>query len=137
MSEGLLDTQGVFEILRMIILQTIDLFWVDHLEMMEYLRGSVNLRAYGQRDPLVEYKKDGLRFFRDMEVSIARQIAEFVIALNLEAVTSFRAAPVQVEAKALSDTSRGTVSKKAEVGRNDPCPCGSGKKYKKCHGAAK
>ena len=53
-----------------------DLFWVDHLEMMEYLRGSVNLRAYGQREPLVEYKKDGLRFFRDMEVSIARQIAD-------------------------------------------------------------
>ncbi len=137
MSEGLLDAQGVFEILRMIILQTIDLFWVDHLEMMEYLRGSVNLRAYGQRDPLVEYKKDGLRFFRDMEVSIARQIAEFIIALNLEAVTSFKAAPVQVEAQALSDTSRATVSKKAEVGRNDPCPCGSGKKYKKCHGAVK
>jgi len=139
MSEELLDTQGVFEILRMVILQTLDLFWVDHLEMMEYLRGSVNLRAYGQRDPLVEYKKDGLRFFRDMEVSIARQIAEFVVALDLEAVTSFRAAPVQLEAKALSDTSRATVSKKAEVGRNDPCPCGAvnpttGKiyKYKQC-----
>ena len=141
MSEELLDTQGVFEILRMVILQTLDLFWVDHLEMMEYLRGSVNLRAYGQRDPLVEYKKDGLRFFRDMEVSIARQIAEFVIALNLEAVTSFRAAPVQVEAKALSDTSnsgRPTFAK-ASVGRNDPCPCGAvnpttGKiyKYKQC-----
>ena len=141
MSEELLDTQGVFEILRMVILQTLDLFWVDHLEMMEYLRGSVNLRAYGQRDPLVEYKKDGLRFFRDMEVSIARQIAEFVVALDLEAVTSFRAAPVQVEAKALSDTSnsgRPTFAK-ASVGRNDPCPCGAvnpttGKiyKYKQC-----
>lgn len=126
------DTLGILEVLRRIILQTIDLFWVDHLEMMEYLRGSVNLRAYGQRDPLVEYKKDGLRFFRDMEVSIARQIAEFVIALNLEAAASFKATPIEVEAKALSDTSRPAVSKKAEVGRNDPCPCGSGKKYKKC-----
>ena len=127
--------QGILEILRRIILQTVDLFWVDHLEMMEYLRGSVNLRAYGQRDPLVEYKKDGLRFFRDMEVSIARQIAEFVIALDLEAIASFKTAPIEVEAKAVSDTSRATVAKKAEVGRNDPCPCGSGKKYKKCHGA--
>ncbi|MDP3763167.1 MAG: preprotein translocase subunit SecA [bacterium] len=126
------EIQGVLEVLRRIILQTIDLFWVDHLEMMEYLRSSVNLRAYGQRDPLVEYKKDGLRFFRDMEVSIARQVAEFIIALNLEAAISYQAAPIEIEAKELSDTSRGTLSKKAEVGRNDPCPCGSGKKYKKC-----
>lgn len=129
------DTLGVLEVLRRIILQTVDLFWVDHLEMMEYLRSSVNLRAYGQRDPLVEYKKDGLRFFRDMEISIARQVAEFILALNLEAAISYKATPIEVEAKALSDTSRPTVSKKAEVGRNDPCPCGSGKKYKKCHGA--
>ena len=86
---------------------------------------------------MVEYKKDGLRFFRDMEVSIARQIAEFVIALDLEAIASFKTAPIEVEAKAVADTSRPVASKKAEVGRNDPCPCGSGKKYKKCHGAAK
>ena len=130
---------GVLEVLRRIILQTIDLFWVDHLEMMEYLRSSVNLRAYGQRDPLVEYKKDGLRFFRDMEASIARQVAEFIVALNLEAAISYKAAPIEAEAKELSDTSRGTLSKKSEVGRNDPCPCGAinpitGKiyKYKQC-----
>ncbi|MEK9171896.1 MAG: preprotein translocase subunit SecA, partial [Patescibacteria group bacterium] len=142
MSKTVFDTpdlpagrQEILEVLRRIILQTMDLFWVDHLEMMEYLRGSVNLRAYGQREPLVEYKKDGLRFFRDMEVSIARQIAEFVIALDLEAIASFKTAPMEVEAKAVSDTSRPVISKKTEVGRNDPCPCGSGKKYKKCHGA--
>ncbi len=124
MSDPSFSTPEVFEILRRIILQTIDLFWVDHLEMMEYLRSSVNLRAYGQREPLVEYKKDGLRFFRDMELSIARQVLEFTLALNLEAVASFK-----------SDTSRPIIPNKAEVGRNDPCPCGSGKKYKKCHGA--
>ncbi len=126
--------QGILEILRRLMLQTIDLFWVDHLEMMEYLRGSVNLRAYGQREPLVEYKKDGLRFFKDMEVSIARQIAEFIIALNVEAIAAFKTAPIAVDAKEMSDISRPAVSPKAEVGRNDPCPCGSGKKYKKCHG---
>ena len=130
-----IDEPYVVEILRRVILQTVDLFWVDHLEMMEYLRGSVNLRAYGQRDPLVEYKKDGLRFFRDMEMSIAKQVTEFVIALNLEAVSSFKAASIEAEAKAVSDTSRSIISKKSEVGRNDPCPCGSGKKYKKCHGS--
>lgn len=129
-----LDTPEVLEILRRVVLQTIDLFWVDHLEIMEYLRGSVNLRAYGQREPLVEYKKDGLRFFKDMEVSIARQVAEFIIALNVEAIASFKVTPITVEAREMSDTSRPAISPKAEVGRNDPCPCGSGKKYKKCHG---
>ena len=99
---------------------------------MEYLRGSVNLRAYGQREPLVEYKKDGLRFFRDMEVSISRQVVEFVNALNLEAVASFKASQAAINTESVADTSRPTVSEKAEVGRNDPCPCGSGKKYKKC-----
>ncbi|MDZ4205929.1 MAG: preprotein translocase subunit SecA, partial [Patescibacteria group bacterium] len=139
MSETVFGTPEIVEVLKRVILQTIDLFWVDHLEMMEYLRGSVNLRAYGQREPLVEYKKDGLRFFRDMEVSIARQIAEFVIALNLEAVASFKVSPITVEAQEVSDTSRSVISKKAEVGRNDPCPCGArnpitGKiyKYKQC-----
>ena len=134
LSQTVLDIPEILEVLRRVILQTVDLFWVDHLEMMEYLRGSVNLRAYGQREPLVEYKKDGLRFFKDMEVSIARQIAEFVIVLNVEAIASFKTFPVTVEAKEVSDTSRPVISPKAEVGRNDPCPCGSGKKYKKCHG---
>src|SRR3990167_7407874 len=131
LSKTVLDIPEILEVLRRVILQTVDLFWVDHLEMMEYLRGSVNLRAYGQREPLVEYKKDGLRFFKDMEVSIARQIAEFVIVLNMEAIASFKTFPVTVETKEVSDTSRLVISPKAEVGRNDPCPCGSGKKYKK------
>ncbi|MDO8471319.1 MAG: preprotein translocase subunit SecA [bacterium] len=133
-----LDTTVIFEVLRRIILQTMDLFWVDHLEMMEYLRGSVNLRAYGQREPLIEYKKDGLRFFRDMEVSIARQIAEFVTSLDLEAIVSFKAAPISTQPVSLVEAGGGVevkpVSSKPEVGRNDPCYCGSGKKYKKCHG---
>lgn len=138
-----LETQDVLEVLRRIILQTIDLFWVDHLEMMEYLRGSVNLRAYGQRDPLIEYKKDGLRFFREMEGSIAKQISDFVIALNLEALMTAveksqiapspfaSAIPVGTE---LSGQGQAPTNTGPRVGRNDLCPCGSGKKYKKCHG---
>ncbi len=128
-----INTPEFLGALRRIILQTMDMFWVDHLEMMEYLRGSVNLRAYGQRDPLIEYKKDGLRFFRDMETSIARQIAEFIIMLDTETLTMVRATPVELEAKAIGHGEESqTLSKKPEVGRNDPCPCGSGKKYKKC-----
>jgi preprotein translocase subunit SecA len=120
----------VLEALRRIILQTIDLFWVDHLEMMEYLRSSVNLRAYGQRDPLVEYKKDGLRFFRDMEASIGKQISEFVISLNIEALLSMQPAPIQVEANKITNDQQPTTNN--QIGRNDLCPCNSGKKWKKC-----
>jgi preprotein translocase subunit SecA len=122
----------VIEALRRVSLQTIDLFWVDHLEMMEYLRSSVNLRAYGQRDPLVEYKRDGLRFFRQMELSTARQIAELVTLINVEALINVKEAPIEAEAKAVGHGETQALAKEFNVGRNDPCPCGSGKKYKKC-----
>ncbi|MBX4200282.1 preprotein translocase subunit SecA [Candidatus Parcubacteria bacterium] len=134
-----LDKSESIESLRRIMLQTIDTFWVDHLENMEYLRSSVNLRAYGQRDPLVEYKKEGLMMFRNLERSIATQMAEFVIALS-------PGVSLQVEATAIESDARGVAEVRSEVkravtpegksiGRNDPCWCGSGKKFKKCHGA--
>jgi preprotein translocase subunit SecA len=122
-----LEKPEVLEILRRVILQTIDLFWVDHLEMMEYLRSSVNLRAYGQRDPLIEYKKDGLRFFRTMEGSIARQVGEFVIAVDPKSI-------VLRKVEDVPEVSKPRLADSPKVGRNDPCYCGSGKKYKKCHG---
>lgn len=128
------DAPERVELLRRVILQTVDIFWVDHLEMMEYLRSSVNLRAYGQREPLVEYKKDGLRFFRDMEISSARQVADFVIMLDPEAKFTFTAPTAEVkltEGGEMEGDAR-PASRKSEVGRNDPCPCGSGLKYKKC-----
>ena len=132
-----LDRPEVLEVMKRIILQTIDLFWVDHLEMMEYLRGSVNLRAYGQRDPLVEYKKDGLRFFREMENSIARQVVEFVVALDIEALMAVaeHSLSKSSDESMLSSTSEHGPPPQHEgpkIGRNDPCPCGSSKKWKHC-----
>ncbi|MFZ2049021.1 MAG: preprotein translocase subunit SecA [Minisyncoccia bacterium] len=121
----------VCEVLGRVILQTIDMFWVDHLEMMEHLRNTVNLRAYGQRDPLVEYKKEGLMFFKNMEGSIIRQVVEFFTALDFEAFGQVRATAVEQGALEAADINR-MVSSHDEVGRNDQCPCGSGKKYKKC-----
>jgi preprotein translocase subunit SecA len=104
--------------------------------MMEYLRSSVNLRAYGQRDPLIEYKKDGLRFFKEMEHSAARQVAELVAKINIEAVHDLKQEQVRLTENnpTVNQADPKPVSRKPEVGRNDPCPCGSGKKYKKCHG---
>ncbi len=131
------DKPEAIEALRRVILQTIDTFWVDHLETMEYLRSSVNLRAYGQRDPLVEYKKEGLRYFKMMEASMSAQVMEFVKNLNPNVTMSAPVASIEKEATRVADVrvAPATSPDGKEIGRNDPCWCGSGKKYKKCHGA--
>jgi len=117
--------ENFFKTARFLMLQIIDMFWVDHLEMMDYMRSSVRLRAYGQRDPLVEYKNEGLRMFRQMEDSIKRTLAEMVLRMGPQIAAS---------QKKQIDMPTGAPRSGAQVGRNDPCPCGSGKKYKKCHG---
>ena len=130
--------------LRMLILQTIDLFWMDHLEMMDYLRSSVNLRAYGQRDPLVEYKKEGLKLFKEMESSISATVASALVSIKSEVRINEPSGVVEIhqdsgsfdveEGSNNSSNTPSNVPKISEekIGRNDPCPCGSGKKYKKC-----
>jgi len=137
----ILGEDEFYRIARIIMLQAIDMFWVDHLEMMDYLRGSVNLRAYGQRDPLVEYKREGLRLFKEMQEAINAQVISLLPHIG--------AGAFQAEEEKLKETQKGmkmagaegktdnaqiSTKNKTEVGRNDPCPCGSGKKYKKCHG---
>jgi preprotein translocase subunit SecA len=129
------------ETLRRVILQATDMYWVEHLEVMDYMRSSVNLRAYGQRDPLVEYKREGLRLFKEMEVSVANEIIKLIPQIKTNEV--FFDEPVKL--KEIKDNSSSltqeTVSSSSisvknsegdKVGRNDPCPCGSGKKYKSC-----
>ncbi len=103
--------------LKILLLQTIDLLWVSHLETMEYLRSSVNLRAYGQRDPLVEYKKEGLRLYKELQENLKTKIKYLIPHLS----TPKKQQESTIEIKPSS-----------KIGRNDPCPCGSGKKYKKC-----
>ncbi len=146
------DQKQFYGTLRSIILQTMDLLWMDHLELMEYTRNAVSLRQIGQRDPYVEYKKEGLRLFREMEHTLKAKIIEFIP--NLADVirrlhgASFIATPVydvgNVQENYDSD-GQGVTSALGEVqkpfggkvlkdvpGRNDPCPCGNGKKWKKC-----
>ncbi|MBI4691972.1 MAG: preprotein translocase subunit SecA [Candidatus Terrybacteria bacterium] len=112
---------------RMLMLQAIDMVWVEHLEAMDYMRSSVRLRAYGQRDPLVEYKNEGLRMFRQLEGSINRIIAEMAMKVG----------STNIEARSTKQSALGgqnSNNQNSKIGRNDPCFCGSGKKYKKCHG---
>ncbi len=129
-----------FETVRRIVLYVTDTLWVEHLETMEYTRSSVNLRAYGQREPLVEYKKEGLRLFKEMEAHFREQVVSLIGTMNIEE----GAQSEQVEEKpalilnGAQDGSSATVSRnEPKVGRNDPCTCGSGKKYKNCHGKGK
>ncbi len=136
-----------WEIARKISLQTMDMLWMEHLEAMDYMRSSVNLRAYGQRDPLVEYKKEGLRMFRDMQDSLKYQINNLLPNVGQGAFSQeqqkLNENKTDTPAKSLTSTgevngdksSSTLINDKQKVGRNDPCPCGSGKKYKKCHGA--
>ncbi len=129
--------------LKIVMLQTMDLFWVDHLEMMDYMRGSVNLRAYGQRDPLVEYKREGLRLFKEMQANIAAEILRLLPLMSASSGPQVMQNPKPIEILAnapaaqavkVSQPNQNNQSAKTDIGRNDPCPCGSGKKYKKCHG---
>lgn len=147
--KALLGEDEFYSALRRLLLQAIDMFWVEHLEMMDYTRSSVNLRAYGQRDPLVEYKKEGLRLFKEMEVAIREEIARLVPHIGAGMFLKEEEKLKEMEKKAVlvgggenkaDNNSSGSSSKSPanddgdKIGRNDPCVCGSGKKYKKCCG---
>ncbi len=132
-----------YQNLRRLMLQIIDTFWVDHLEAMDYLRSSVNLRAYGQRDPLVEYKKEGLRLFKDMEEGIQEEVIRLLPHIDaglFKTEENKNLAMVHESAESITGgtssgntvVSEGGVVNSEKIGRNDTCPCGSGKKYKKC-----
>ena len=127
-----------FETVRRIALYVTDTLWVEHLETMEYTRSSVNLRAYGQREPLIEYKKEGLRLFKEMEAHFKEQVSSLITTMNLEEGTQ---AQVTEERPSLilnggeeSNSLPQKTNEAEKIGRNDPCSCGSGKKYKNCHG---
>lgn len=120
--------QAFLDTVRRIVLHITDTLWVEHLESMDYLRSSVNLRAYGQREPLVEYKKEGLRMFKDMEQHAVSEVINLI-----ENLSSIPPAET-VEPVLVTDIPETHDQEIKKVGRNDVCPCGSGKKYKKCHG---
>ncbi len=122
---------------RNLILQAVDSAWVDHLELMDYARSSVRLRAYGQRDPLVEYKNEGVRLFRELEETIRNTIIRFAPLLGVSVDQHNK--NIERQAENIVTSSQGLSISASEVGRNDPCPCGAinplnGEvyKYKKC-----
>ncbi len=146
---------------RAIILQTIDTMWMDHLDEIDYLRDGIGLRGYGQRDPLIEYKREAYRMFSGLMDNIHSTVVHTILKISLavapnvetaiqqsenlsysggEQIEQFGAAKKAQDEKKESGAGGGEKQKqspiinKDKIGRNDPCPCGSGKKYKKCCG---
>ncbi|MCD6148524.1 preprotein translocase subunit SecA [bacterium] len=132
----IIGKDNFYQLARFIFLRTIDGLWIEHLENMDYLRESVRLRAYGQRDPLVEYKSEGHRMFKRLLETCDATVGKTIFAIN---VKPERAEPLTVSPKPVVQQAAPIARGKRKIGRNDPCPCGkinprTGKpmKYKKC-----
>lgn len=122
---------------RSVVLSVIDNKWREHLAEMDYLRAGIGLRAMGQRDPLVEYQREGFLFFEDFVSSTKTDAIRYMFHVEVAAAAPQPAASGVTTSSAKSDgTTRRQVQRTGDkVGRNDECPCGGGKKYKRCHGA--
>lgn len=131
-----LQEERMREFEKVVLLRAIDTKWMDHIDLMDQLRSGIHLRAYGQNDPLREYQGEGFKMFEAMVQSIEADATKFVMKaeirdnLEREEVAKGQA----VNPKEDGEVKRKPVRKTSTVKRNDPCPCGSGKKYKNCHG---
>ena len=136
------DPQTMSQLEKMIMLQVVDNLWKDHLLGMDHLKDGVGLRGYAQKNPLTEYKKEGFEMFSGMMHRIREGATEYLFKVRIEKETELPIAEAQGQPQQVmehrgssADESRSPVRREEKkVGRNDPCPCGSGKKHKKCHG---
>src|SRR5699024_11175621 len=125
---------------RMMMLRTMDRKWVEHIDSMDQLRTGIHLRSYGQINPLREYQNEGLQMFEDMLVAIEDDTSKYVLKTEVKYDEELKR-DQDIEKKEMQIGEGKAKVKKApkirevRVGRNDPCPCGSGKKYKNCHGS--
>ena len=122
---------------KTVVLSVIDNKWREHLSEMDYMRAGIGLRAMGQRDPLVEYQREGFDLFADLVDTVKRDSVRYLFHVQV-AQEAEKAKQEQLRVQAQAAAAGGSTVRQAtsdKVGRNDPCPCGSGKKYKKCHGA--
>ncbi|MBC8305256.1 MAG: SEC-C domain-containing protein, partial [Pelagibacterales bacterium] len=122
--EQKLDKEGALELEKRILLQLIDQNWKSHIQYLEQLRGVIGLRSYGNRDPLVEYKKEAFSLFENLLFKLKSDL--ITVLLNLEVIEK------KEDAQKVNNDQN---SLKKKIGRNEPCPCNSGKKYKHCHGS--
>ncbi|TFJ93310.1 preprotein translocase subunit SecA [Lentibacillus salicampi] len=136
-----LTSEQMREFEKVIVLRTVDTKWMDHIDQMEQLRQGIHLRAYGQNDPLQEYQAEGFQMFEEMVVEIEEEVAKYIMKAEIR--DNLQRQEVVKNTQAVSGgqdqeekkKSRKPYVKTETTRRNDPCPCGSGKKYKHCHGA--
>ena len=137
--EAELGEETMREIERVILLRSVDTHWMEHIDAMDDLREAIGLRAYGQHNPVVEYRNEGYDMFNAMNESIKEVVAKQILNVRLRKNEEAKRERVAQEtgASGADDQSvkKEPIRKKEKIGRNDPCPCGSGKKYKKCCGA--
>jgi len=131
---------------RFVLLRTIDTHWVEHLTAMEELREGIYLRGYGQQDPLVAYKREAHTFYEEMSARIASGVAQTILRVTVRTAEQAEQSEQQPPGTTQTTAGGGTTTRlsgngepapppaKGKLGRNDPCWCGSGKKFKKCHG---
>jgi len=132
-----------FKIVQQVTLQTIDVLWMEHIDTMSNLKEGIGLRGYGQRDPLTEYKKEGRLLFDRLVGEIFSTVAERILKVEVQIKQPMSAVPQRLafthptagpaSADKAQTVKPQTVRKGKKIGRNDPCWCNSGKKYKKCH----
>ncbi|MDF1497183.1 MAG: preprotein translocase subunit SecA [Patescibacteria group bacterium] len=146
--ESIADPVMMGEIEKGILLRAYDMLWVDHLDAIDHLRRGIGLQGYAQHDPLVEYKREAYRMFNELNTLINKQVAHAIFKIPTAQRTALRyfkprtngqplifSGAVKTSEENTSSTSSQTNDPKfKDVGRNEPCPCGSGKKFKKCHG---
>ena len=145
MEEGVGDAVIMSEIEKAVFIRAIDDAWIAHLQNIDHLRHGIGLQGYGQRDPLVEYKREAFRLFNELLASISRAVSLIILRVQVSKETAQqqmqKRTPLFMSGPQKESSTRGSHAPQPaqdptmkNVGRNDACPCGSGKKYKKCHG---
>ena len=143
--EGRFSAPMLRQLEKIIMLQTIDTLWKDHLLNMDHLKEGIGLRGYGQKNPLQEYQKEGFALFEDMVHRVQEDVVQKLFTVEIARESTARVAEMEIQQRPqrvvlshgaqTTEPERPTTKRQADkVGRNDPCPCGSGRKYKRCCG---
>lgn len=132
--EVLNSPQQLLEFEKVVILRVVDNKWTDHIDAMDQLRQSISLRSYGQNNPLVEYQTEGYQMFENMVVDIEFEVTRLFMKAEIRQNVQREQVPMGTAGQEESQAPKKPLKKMPKVGRNDPCPCGSGKKFKNCHG---
>jgi preprotein translocase subunit SecA len=133
--EAQLPPEFMREFEKVIVLRAVDSKWMDHIDAMDQLRQGIHLRAYGGTDPLREYQFEGFAMFEEMVAAIQEEVAKYITKAQVESNLKRQEVAKGQAVNTKEEQVKRPVRAENQVGRNEPCPCGSGKKYKHCHGA--